>query len=99
MKYLFVYYSSGQSLSPEEQERNREAWRTWNAGLQETYGMHTALGGKVVTADKSTSDYGGDLRGVSIVDANSMKEAVEKAARSPSVVFGGRVEVFAEFEP
>lgn len=98
MKYLFVYYSSGQPLSPAEQYKNREAWQTWNANLHETYGIHTASGGKVVTADRNTSDYVGNLKGVSIIDANSMEEAVEKATRSPSVEFGGRIEVFAEFE-
>lgn len=98
MKYLFVYYSSGKPLTPEEQPKNREAWYTWNTNLHETYGIHTAEGAKVVSADGSVTDYTGTLKGVSIIDADSLEEAVEKAKQSPSVQFGGHVEVFAEYE-
>lgn len=98
MKYLFVYYSSGQPLTSEERSKNREAWHTWNKNLQETYGIHTAEGAKVVATDRTVSDYAGNLKGVSIIDADSLDEAVEKAKQSPAVQFGGHVEVFAEYE-
>jgi len=98
MKYLFVYYSGDRPLAAEEHQKNREAWHSWNANLHETYGIRTAAGAKVVASDKSVSDYTGGLRGVSIIDADSLDEAVEKAKMSPSVQFGGHVEVFAEFE-
>ena len=97
MKYLFVYYGSGTALTPDQLAANRQAWQAWNQSLHETYGLKTARGGKVVTAS-GVGDYDGPLKGVSIVEAASLEEAVEKAKHSPSVGFGGRVEVFAEFD-
>jgi hypothetical protein len=96
-KYLLVYYGSGTPLPSEQVQKNREAWQTWNAALHETYGIHVTNGGKVVAADKRVSAYEGNLKGVSIIDADSLEDAVEKAKNSPSVQFGGHVEVFAEF--
>lgn len=52
----------------------------------------------MVSADKAVTDYTGNLKGVSVIDAASLEEAVEKAKQSPSVQFGGHVEVFAEYE-
>lgn len=93
--YLLVYYSSGETLRSDQVESNRQAWRSWNASLNETYGIKTSHGA-VVRAD-GVSDYHGDLRGASIIEAASFDDATRIARRSPSVAFGGRVEVFEEF--
>lgn len=93
--YLLVYYSGSQTVPPDHIELNQQAWSSWNAELNETYGIKTSRGA-VVTAD-GVDNYSGDLRGASVVEAASFDEATQIARRSPSVAFGGRVEVFEEF--
>ena len=60
--------------------------------LNETYGIRTATG-KVVTA-KGISDYNVDFKGASIIETGSMVESVEIAKKSPTIHYGGKVEVF-----
>lgn len=93
--YILLYYSSGTPIAPGLVEENRQAWRTWNMSLNETYGIKTSRG-VVVRAD-GLDQYRGDFRGASVIEAASLEEAAEIAQRSPTIAYGGRVEVFEEF--
>lgn len=70
-------------------------WRAWNAALREDYGIHTA-GGRLVTSGQVT-DCGGDVRGGSMVEFESLDAAIQVAQRSPDLAFGGSVELLEEF--
>ena len=96
MTYIFIYRTGNTPLTEEQKEKNRQVWDTWNAYLKETYGIRTS-GGKIVSAEK-VEDYKGNFKGASIIEANSLDEAVEIAKKSPTVKYGGTVEVLEEFQ-
>lgn len=96
MTYIFVYRAGPVPLSQDTQRESRDAWRAWNEFLNETYGIRTARG-KTVSGDGVT-DYQGNFKGASIIEAGSLDEAVEIARKSPTVRYGGTVEVFEEFQ-
>jgi hypothetical protein len=94
--YILVYYGSGIPLPPEQVDENRQAWRSWNAQLNETYGIRTARG--VVIHREGVEPYRGDFKGASVIEAESLDAATEIAKRSPAIAYGGRVEVHEELE-
>jgi uncharacterized protein with HEPN domain len=47
---------------------------------------------------EATKKIPADFKGASIIEANSFEEAVEIAKKSPTVKYGGVVEVFEEFQ-
>ncbi|MGV9013735.1 MAG: YciI family protein [Flavobacteriales bacterium] len=96
MTYIFLYRTGTLLLTEEQKKESRQVWDTWNTFLKETYGIRTAVG-KVVTA-AGVVDYRGDLKGASIIEADSLAEAVEIAKKSPTVKYGGAVEVLEEFQ-
>lgn len=93
--YLLVYFSSAEALQSDQIEPNRQAWRSWTAALNETYGIKTSRG--VVVSAGDVQEYHGHLKGASVIEAASLEDAARVAKDSPSVVFGGRVEVFEEY--
>lgn len=96
MTYILIYRAGNNPLTAEQKKENRQEWESWNAFLKENYGIRTS-GGKVVSAD-SVEDYKGNFKGASIIEANSLDEAVEIAKKSPTVRYGGTVEVLEEFQ-
>lgn len=96
MTYIFLYRTENLLLTEEQKKESRQVWDTWNDYLKETYGIRTAMG-KVVTSD-SVVDYNGNFKGASIIETKSLAEAVEIAKKSPTVKYGGTVEVFEEFQ-
>ena len=95
--YLLAYYGTGQPVPPEQRNANREAWRKWNQALGEVYGIRTAPGGVTVTG-QGAAPYNGQLRGVSIIQTDSLQAAAEIARDAPNIALGGYVEVLSEFE-
>ncbi len=94
--FLFVYQAGPDPVPAERMQENRRAWRTWSINLREKYGIHTA-GGKVISG-AGMADYTGDIRGASMVDAESLEAALEIARNSPNIPFGGRIIVLQEYE-
>jgi len=94
--FMLVYRSGPIPLTPEQLQENREAWMNWNQSLKETYGIRTSRG-KVVGQD-GVSEYTGNLRGASMIEAESLEDAVAIAKRSPTIRYGGTVEVLEEFQ-
>lgn len=95
MTFIFLYRTKNLLLTEEQKKESRKVWDTWNSYLRETYGIRTA-NGKVVSKE-SVMDYDGDFKGASIIEASTFEEAVELAKKSPTVKYGGTVEVFEEF--
>ena len=63
--------------------------------MGELYGIRTGPG-KIVSAEQ-VEEYAGNMRGASIIEANSFTEAIEIARKSPTIKYGGTVEIFEEF--
>ena len=104
--YLFLYHNEPwdpSSVSPEDMQKTMQAWMSWiNDGMAAGWMLEPgdALnpGGKVVNADKSVTD--GPFTeskevvgGYSIVQADSIEQAIEYANSCPELAHGGRVEV------
>ena len=92
--FIFIYRGGLDPVPADRMAENREAWRAWNAALQEDYGIRTA-GGKLVTAAGIT-ETDGIVRGASMVEFESLEAAIEVAKGSPNLAFGGSVEVLEE---
>lgn len=92
--FIFIYRAGPDPVPADRVGENRAAWRAWNAGLGEEYGIRTA-GGKVVTA-AGVTESDGVVRGASMVEFDSLDEAVRVARGAPNLAFGGSVEVLQE---
>lgn len=94
MKFLYVY--RGGSVPEERQAENiRELW-AWLDQLKEK-GLEKArfagYGSKVVSQHE-VEDYKGDVFGVSIIEANSLEDAIAATADWPELPYGGKIEIF-----
>jgi len=94
--FIFIYRAGSDPVPADRVAENRAAWQAWNTALGEEYGIRTA-GGKLVTATGVT-DADGVVRGASMVEFDSLEDAVEAAKGAPNLAFGGCVEVLQELE-
>ncbi|MEO6116843.1 MAG: YciI family protein [Pseudolysinimonas sp.] len=94
--FIFIYRAGPDPVPAERIAENRAAWQAWNAALGEDYGIRTA-GGKVVSS-AGVTDSDGVVRGASMVEFDSLEEAVDAAKGAPNLAFGGSVEVLQELE-
>ena len=95
MTYILIYRAGSIPLSEDQKKANRQVWDVWNTFLKETYGIRTS-GGKSISSDK-VEDYKGNFKGASIIEANSLTDAVEIAKKCPILAYGGKVEVLEEY--
>lgn len=94
--FIFIYRAGSEPVPDDRIAENRAAWQAWNAALGEDYGIRTA-GGKLVTSTDVT-DADGVVRGASMVEFDTLDEAVRVAQGAPNLAFGGSVEVLQELE-
>lgn len=94
--FIFIYRAGADPVPADRMTENRAAWQSWNAALGEDYGIRTA-GGKVVTS-AGVTESDGVVRGASMVEFDTLDEAVEAAKGAPNLAFGGSVEVLQELE-
>ena len=94
--FIFIYRAGPDPVPADRVAENRAAWGAWNAALGEEYGIRTA-GGKVVTS-AGVTNADGVVRGASMVEFDSLEEAVEFAKGAPNLAFGGSVEVLQELQ-
>jgi len=94
--FIFIYRAGPDPIPADRLAENRALWREWNEALHEEYGIRTA-GGKVVTA-REVHDSDGVVRGASMVEFDSLDDAIETAKGAPNISFGGSVEVLEEFQ-
>jgi hypothetical protein len=100
--YLFVYHGGSMPQSPEEQAKVMQAWGAWMGAI----GPNLIDGGnpvgqtRTVAADGSVSDGGGanPASGYSVIKADSMDAAVQKAKGCPILQSGGSIEVCETFD-
>ena len=93
--FIFIYRAGPDPVPAARVTENRAAWQTWNRSLREDYGIRTASG-KVVSA-AGVTDADGMIRGASMVEFDSLEQAVAVARGAPNLAFGGSVEVLEEF--
>ncbi len=90
-KYVFAYYGEPQFKSPEEGKKHMSEWSTWMKSL----GRSMIDPGVPLKATKTVSSKGvkdgdgsGRLTGYSVVQTDSMDEAVKMAKTCPHLNFG-----------
>jgi hypothetical protein len=100
--YLLIYHGGSAPQAPEEQQKVLQAWTGWFTSMGQAVvdGGNPVGQAKTVASNGSVSDGGGanPVTGYSIIQANSIDEAVEKAKGSPQLTSGGTIEVCETFQ-
>jgi hypothetical protein len=97
-KFLLTYHSpggGGLAATPEEQAKSMAAWTAWFGQLGSALvdGGNPVGAAKTVSANGSASDTGnGKATGYSIINVNSIEEAVEASQMCPVLENRGSVE-------
>jgi hypothetical protein len=101
-KFVLVYTGGGgMAMSPEEQQKVMETWTGWFGTLGDAVidsgnpfgaGASIAAGGSVQNSGAS------DLGGYSIIAADSLTDATEKAKGCPILEAGGNVDIYQTLE-
>ena len=96
-KYVLAYRGGGMGETEAEQQEAMTQWMNWFGSL----GAAVVDGGNpfgpssTVDADGSISDGGrSDLTGYSIISADSLAEACDKAKGCPVLSSGGAIDVY-----
>ena len=100
--YVLVYTGGG-GMAPTEEEQQAilARWDTWFSGLGEDLvdGGNPFGPSSAIASDGTVSDSGSfGLTGYSIIKAESLADATEKAKGCPVLVDGGGVEVYETFQ-
>lgn len=93
LEFLFVYRSGVVTVDQADQNI-RELW-AWLDNLKEKgYEKFRFAGnGRNIVSQYSVDDYIGDIFGVSIIEADSLEEAVSLTAHWPELQYGGKIEI------
>ncbi len=94
MKFLFVYKRG--TIPQDKMKELGEEWMAWGKTINEKTGFRNARG-KTVTND-SVNDYDGNFAGVSIIEAESLDEAIKLAQKNPGLKYDGMVKVLEEWK-
>ena len=101
-KYLFVYHGGKMPETEEEGQRVMQAWGEWLGGMGESVvdGGNPVGMSSTVNSDGSVASDGGSnpASGYSLISANSLDEALNKAKGCPILEAGGSVEVAEAIE-
>lgn len=95
-KYVLAYKGGGMGDTPEAQQKSMDAWMAWFASM----GADLVDGGApfgpstTVTAEGVTQGGASALTGYTIVSAESLDAAAEKAKSCPVLTSGGTIEVY-----
>jgi len=96
-KFVLVYRGGGMGNTPEAQQKLMEAWMTWFGALGESVvdGGSPFGASSSIAADGSVTPSGAaGLTGYSILSADSLGDALDKAKGCPVLASGGSVEVY-----
>lgn len=95
-KFLFAYHGGKNFETKEEGKAHMENWMAWMGGLKDAVvdpGLPVGPS-KTVSADGVTDDGGSNpLSGITIVQAETIEQAIEMAKSCPHVSIGGTIEV------
>ena len=95
-KFVFAYSGGGMAETPEAQQKAMDEWTAWFAAL----GADIVDGGNpfgvsaTVTADGVAQNGASALTGYTIISAEDIVAAGEKAKGCPALSSGGTVEVY-----
>ncbi len=96
-KYLLAYRGGAMGDTPEEQQKQMDAWMNWFGSLDDAVVDGGAPFGPSSTINSSgaVSDGGSSaLSGYSNISADSLGEAAGKAKGCPVLTSGGSIEVY-----
>jgi len=96
-KFVLAYRGGAMGASPEEQQKAMDAWMGWFGSLgTAVVDAGNPFGpGSTVASDGSVSEGGtSKLTGYSIIDADSLSAAADKAKGCPVLSSGGSIEVY-----
>jgi hypothetical protein len=94
-KYVLVYKGGNMATTDEEREAAMAAWGAFLGGLGDSL---VDAGNPFGPSASVGSGAGAGLTGYSIVSADSLDEATEKAKGAPVLAGGGGVEVYETIE-
>ena len=97
--YVLVYHGGSMPENPEEGARIVQAWTDWFGKLGGALvdGGNPASKTKTITASGAVSDDSDGPSGYSIISADSIDEAVEKAKGCPVLQGGASIQVVETF--
>lgn len=95
MKFILISrHTGGREIPENEVQQNLKDMGAWVGLLKSCLAM-PIRGGKSVTASE-VIDYGGEVGGVLIFDAENLDQAVSLAQKSPGLKYGWTHDVFPE---
>ena len=95
MKFVLISrHTDGAEIPESEKVQNLKDMGEW-VGLLKPQVAIPIRGGKSVTA-KKIGEYGGDIGGIIIYEAESLEQAIALAKKSPGLKFGFTHEVLPE---
>jgi len=94
MRYLFVY--RGGTVPDDQAEQNISDLWNWLDGLKARghEKVRFAGFGRKTVSRQAVRDYEGDIFGVSVVEAESLDEAVSLTSDWPELQYGGQLDIF-----
>lgn len=93
MTFLFVY--RGGDVPREQADQNiADLWRWLDRLRDRGYEkVRFAGSGRKIVSQDAAADYDGDIFGISIIEAQSLDEAVSLTADWPELPYGGKIEI------
>jgi len=95
-KFVFAYHGGKKFETREEGQTHMAKWNAWNEGLGDAVidpGMYFGMS-KTVSVDGVADDGGSNpLSGITIIQADTMEEALEMAKACPHIGIGGTIEI------
>ncbi len=94
-KYLLTYHGGSYPESEEEAAALMQTWSEWlgSAGDKLVDGGNPTGQTKIIGSDGAVGDGADDLTGYSLINADSIDDAVAFAKASPHLTAGGKVGV------
>ncbi len=96
-KFVLAYKGGAMGDTPEEQQAHMEAWMNWFGALGTSVvdAGNPFAGSRTVASDGTAIDGGSaELTGYSIITADSLDVAAEKANGCPVLSSGGTIDVY-----
>ncbi len=95
-KFVFAYHGGKKFETREKGQAHMTKWNAWIDGLGDAVidpGMYFGMS-KTVSADGVADDGGSNpLSGITVIQADTMEEALEMAKACPHIGIGGTIEV------
>jgi hypothetical protein len=91
MKFLVISHRGSEIVPADHEQNNAQRWGEWMDKLNEVSGLRIK-GGQTV-AGSGVTEYGGDSAGVSIIETQSIQEAIEWIKTCPGLPYGWAFDV------